>query len=226
MPLTPLSKQHFGSCSKQFTAACILKLNIDLNADIHRYLPKLPPFTHNGERVTVTVQHLLNMRSGLPEVLVYGFLRGIPDEEMTIDQKLAPLYNQTEIPLAFKPDKQELYCNTNYYLLAKIAEEASKQPLRDFAQQHIFGPQEMNDTGFVDQSRSPQEKQVIPGYEGNEQHSTKNTTWGACGVVGTPEDMVLWDNQIPPALLDPPQHPLRPGAFEYGNGLYIGTIGA
>lgn len=67
-------KQHVGSVSKQFTAASIADL--ESKGRLHEYLPSLPPFTYQGQSITLTVDNLLNMQSGLPEVLALAFISG------------------------------------------------------------------------------------------------------------------------------------------------------
>ena len=61
--------QHWGSVSKQFTAACILELvsnqYLNFDDDIRTICPDLPEFTYEGVAQTITVDQLLYMQSGL-----------------------------------------------------------------------------------------------------------------------------------------------------------------
>lgn len=64
--------QHWGSVSKQFTAACIAKLvdqgKIKWTDDIRQYLPELPEFTWESHPQKVTIDDLAHMSSGLSEL--------------------------------------------------------------------------------------------------------------------------------------------------------------
>lgn len=200
-PASLAMPQHYGSVSKQFTAACIadlvLKGDLSLDTDIRTILTGLPPFMHDGKEVVVTVDHLLQMRSGLPDCVNLAFLRGIHDQDLTQSAKMAPLYNMKSLELSFPPNERFHYCNTNYYLLSDIVEGVSGKNLRAYAEERVFIPLGMRGTGFIDSSRGVEE-QSIPGYSGDGRlATTKNTTWGACGVIGVPEEMVIWDGEAP-----------------------------
>jgi len=236
--------QHYGSVSKQFTAMAILLLaeegQVNLDKDIHEYLPGLPLFLFEGKEVKITVKNLLEMRSGLPEVLTYAFIVGKEDQDLTAEQKLEPLFLQKKLDLAFKPDTDMMYCNTNYYLLAEVVLKASGMNLKDYADANIFGPLKMTHTHFIDFKR-PVLEQTIKGYETKpegmvKECTTRNMTWGACGVIGPPREMALWDanfihNQLgkkDPRLIrefTSASFPLKKEELEYGKGLYVGELG-
>lgn len=198
---SPESPQHFGSVSKQFTAACVAilfqKRGLDLSMDIRSILPSLPQFAYQGRQVKITVDELLQMQSGLPDCVNLAFLRGIPDEDLSQEEKMAPLYGKGAIELAFLPGTRFHYCNSNYYLLSDIVTAISGKDLRTFAHEALFEPLGMNRTDFIDPKTETRE-QSVPGFspEGRD-ITTKNKTWGACGVIGAPEDMVLWDSGAP-----------------------------
>lgn len=213
--------QHFGSVSKQFTAASVIDLalrhGLSLDTNIRELLPNLPYFTYQGEEVSITIDHLLQMRSGLPECIHLAFLRGLHDQDLTTEAKMAPLYRASTIELSFLPGTQFHYCNTNYYLLSELVETVSGNTLQEYASQAIFTPLNMNKTRFLNNS--------IPGYsEHGEVVTTRNQTVGPCGVVGSPEDMVIWDNEAPKQpyykfLTEKPKDGI------YARGLHVQEIG-
>ncbi|NNE00896.1 MAG: beta-lactamase family protein [Pirellulaceae bacterium] len=43
-----------------------------------------------------------------------------------------------DLPLEFSPGDKHRYCNSGYLLLARIIEEASGMPYREFVQQRLF----------------------------------------------------------------------------------------
>ncbi len=222
--------QHFGSVSKQFTAAAVLELqsqgHIDLQRDIHTYLPRLPPFTYQGKPAVVTVDDLMHMCSGLPDCVNLAFLRGCEDQNLSQSDKMSPIYNAPAIELGFQPGMRFHYCNSNYYLLSDLVQAVSGQDLRTYAHEHLFGPLGMEHTDFIDPDL-PITAQSLPGYapDGTE-ITTRNMTWGACGVIGTPLDMVLWDAKCASlpmwSLLI--EEPFK-GAI-YARGLHVEHVGS
>ena len=53
-----------------------------------------------------------------------------------------------EAPLFIEPGSEYFYCNTNYYLLAKIIEQVSGLSFKEYMQKNIFGPCDMNNTNI------------------------------------------------------------------------------
>ena len=230
--------QHWGSVSKQFTAAAIVKLveqgYINYSDDIRKYLPDLPKFTFDKKTYTVTVDHLLQMRSGLPEVLTLVALSGQTDQDVQMEEKLALLSRHPG--LQFEPGSDGRYCNTNYYLLAKIAEHAAKEhkligpkeTFSDLLSRYIFKPLEMSSRCSFD----PECPKSIEGYdEKYELCTTRNRTWGATGIIGPASDMEKWDASIGKgewkALQEPPSMvPLAPPRDSiYCRGLNRADVG-
>jgi CubicO group peptidase (beta-lactamase class C family) len=239
------TRQHFGSVSKQFTAMSILLLaeegKLNLDEDIRTYIPNFPVCYFNGEKVTLTIRHVLEMRSGLPEVLAYAFLAGKRDQDLTAEQKMDPLFKQETIELAFAPGTDMHYCNTNYYILPEIVYRLTNQTIKEYADSNIFKKLGMDSTSFIDPNQ-PVFEQSVKGYgvvpkEEVQECTTHNETWGPCGVIGTPRDMVLWDANFTnnrlgkklPQLIETftalPKPPLKKGGLEYGNGLFVGLLG-
>ncbi len=233
--------QHFGSVSKQFTAMSILLLvedgKVNLDADIRTILPEFPKCFFRGEERIITVRNLLEMRSGLPEVLAYAYFAGRQDQDLTAQEKLAPLLKHEKVTLSFIPGTEKRYCNTNYYLLSELVYRASGMTLKDYAENNIFKKLGMHSTHFIDPTQ-PVLRQSIKGYSVNpvRECTTQNATWGACGVIGTPRDMALWDANFTHNLLGKkspkliqdfvalPHSHLKTDELEYGKGLNVGFL--
>ncbi len=130
------------SCSKQFTAASVLKLSsegrIDLNKPIQYYIPEIKI------KKPIPVYSLLTHSSGLndfSEILLLGRGRdGVLD--YSNEEIFSIIYNQTE--LGFNPLEADNYSNTNYALLADLVERVSKQKFPDFLKEHILEPLNLN----------------------------------------------------------------------------------
>lgn len=143
-PITPNTVFQLASVSKQFTAFAVLLLaregKLDLDADVRRYLPYFPDF---GRRVTV--RHLVNHTSGLREMEGL-FALGDMDVEGRRKQSEMRLAVANQRALNFAPGTEYAYCNTGYELLAEIVRAVTGESLRQFLQNRVFGPLQMNDT--------------------------------------------------------------------------------
>jgi CubicO group peptidase (beta-lactamase class C family) len=213
------SPQHFGSVSKQFTAACIIDLvqkgKLRLDQDIRDILP-LPVFTYHGAEKKITVSDLLHMQSGLPNSVDIARIRGKDDQDLSQTEAIAFLDPSRPFELFTGPGTEFNYCNTNYYLLAEIVKACSGEDLHSYANEHLFDPFGMASTSFVDPS-----KDSIPGYtERGEEVTTRNKTWGPCGVIGTARDMVAWDKECPKTTLWSGLTEAPEGA-PYAGGLFV-----
>ncbi len=193
--LPPNAPQHWGSVSKQFTAACIAKLvdqkKINWSDDIRQHLPELPEFMWESQPQKVTVDDLAHMRSGLPEMGIMAAFSGRENVMLSIEEKQKLLAHSPE--LLFKPGSQQMYSNDNYFLLADIVERVSGKPFIDFVRDEIFFRLEMEGRCSID----PTCPQTVDGYNSNFQLNTfTGHAWGAFGIVGPPSDMVKWNDSF------------------------------
>ena len=145
-----------ASNTKQFTAVAIMQLmedgKINLDDTIDKYFPK---FKYANQ---ITVRELLQMRSGLVDYLNAAelyfkdeeslkilndyrekayFDEYVSDSRWTADIILNNLYLSE---LQFEPGQAYDYCNTNYYLLGLIIEQASGVSYEDYITDNIFKP--------------------------------------------------------------------------------------
>lgn len=144
---TPL---HVASISKVVTAIVICKLadsqQIILDKDIRSYLPEI---MYDG----ITVRMLLNHRSGIP---YYGYFPYsiLPATKKLTNQKIVQILNTYKMPLYFPPNSQFSYCNTNYALLALIAERITHKKFPVLARELVFDPLKMTDSFINDGSKN------------------------------------------------------------------------
>ncbi|HEY2203854.1 MAG TPA: serine hydrolase domain-containing protein [Pseudonocardia sp.] len=128
-PLTPDASYRIASVTKTFTADAVLRLvdqrRVALADPVAKYVPDLP----NGDRITV--RDLLAMRSG-----VYDFA---DDQAFFARYTADPAYpgwtpaDALAIMRAHAaeftaPDRQTVYCNSNYVLLGYVIEKATGEP--------------------------------------------------------------------------------------------------
>ncbi len=214
IPLDGNNVHRIGSVSKQFTAMAVLLLaeegKLDLNADIHRYLPELISYDS-----TVTINAMLGHISGMAD---YDYISGgeegdvdgglniksvaggpfrIGNEDyLTIDE----FYDVVkQASLRHPPNQEFAYSNLAYFLLSMLVEEVSGESLREYAHRRIFEPLEMTETFFSD---DPVEivKNRASGYrpEGDSYITDMtNLFWvGDGGLHTTVGDLAKWDKHF------------------------------
>lgn len=128
-----------ASCTKTFVATALVSLAADglvsLDSPIARWFPELP----GAEKLTV--RHLINHRSGLPE-----YENDIP---MGADETWTP---SEIIELAFRvgeqgaPDRLASYSNTGYVLAGALIEQLTSSSLSEQVRQRVTGPLGLRDT--------------------------------------------------------------------------------
>ncbi|MGM5629532.1 serine hydrolase [Apibacter raozihei] len=141
-PITSTTPVHVASVSKILTSLIILKLveaeKIQLDQKVNTILTSFP-------YPDITIENLLTHRSGLPN---YAYLA---DESKYWDKSkrmtnsdVANLFSSFDPPLLSKPGTHFAYCNTNFALLALIAEKISKKSFPETARLMVFEPLKMN----------------------------------------------------------------------------------
>ena len=128
---------RLASVSKQFTSVATMKLyeqgRIGLDDAVQLYLPEFP-------YSNISVRHLLNHSSGLPDYFSIGWhiQKHYGETKIIHNQDLLNYLTIHTPKLAFKPGKRSSYSNTGYVLLALIIERVSKMSYAAFLQKHIF----------------------------------------------------------------------------------------
>lgn len=146
---TPNSPEYvfrIGSVSKPITAVGILMLHdrgiLKLTDSIDGYFANCP-----DEWKKVTIHHLLNHTSGVPDF--FGALEDAPLKETREEIKRVLAENKST-PLKSPPGGKYKYSNFNYMLLGYLIEIVTKQYWEDFLVENIFGPLEMVQTRYDD----------------------------------------------------------------------------
>ncbi|MGV9855776.1 serine hydrolase domain-containing protein [Streptomyces sp. NPDC003442] len=142
-PVTPQDKARIGSITKVFVATVVLQLvaegRVDLDAPVRRILPDLLP----APFAAVTVAHLLNHTSGLPDHV------GIPEPE-TPEEVLRHRFDHwtpeewvataTHGPLKFAPGTRQEYRGINYALAALIVDKVTGRPYGEVIAARLLRP--------------------------------------------------------------------------------------
>jgi CubicO group peptidase (beta-lactamase class C family) len=132
-----------GSTTKSFTALAILQLVdsglVHLDKPVGFYLPDFS-FLNEAADKKITVRHLLNQTSGLPQS--GGFYQNSTTDSGVFQKAfmayLKTLYPKNSIGEAFE------YCNSNYVLLGLIIQKVTGKTYHKYVKEYIFKPLSMN----------------------------------------------------------------------------------
>lgn len=192
-PFTTNTVSEYASVSKQFVGLAIAILvdeeRISLNDDIRTYLPEVPDF---GSKITIG--HLLYHTSGIRDWVGLVKISGRYEEDVITDDLLMRLVTHQK-ELNFKPGDQFQYSNNGYFLLARIVSRVTNQSFRDWMQENIFIPLEMNNTHFNDNYREvvinrADSYKYMDGSYGN--CTSNKEGYGASSLFSTIDDMIKW----------------------------------
>jgi D-alanyl-D-alanine carboxypeptidase len=148
-PVRARDKVRIGSITKVFVATVVLQLvaegRVDLDAPVPRVLPGLLPARFSA----VTVAHLLNHTSGLPDHV------GIPEPE-TAEEVFRHRFDHwtpkewvatvTHGPLKFAPGTRQEYRGINYVLAALVVDKVTGRPYGEAVEARILRPLHLADT--------------------------------------------------------------------------------
>lgn len=145
-PVTPDTVFDAASLSKVLsTAPSVLLLaeegKLDLEAPLVRYFPECA----NGGKEAITVRQLLTHSSGLPA--------GLPARPAWEGREASLTLACAQTP-THAPGSLFRYSDINYVLLGHLVERVAGMPLERFAQQRIFTPLGMADTGYLPLART------------------------------------------------------------------------
>ncbi|UFK97967.1 serine hydrolase domain-containing protein [Kaistella faecalis] len=153
------SESIFEICSigKQFTAMLIMMLEkqgkLSYSDSLRKFLPDLP--YHN-----ITIRHMLNHTSGLPDYVDLAE-KHWDSTKILMNEDAIALLAEKKPQVEFSPGTQWQYSNTGYLLLCKIIEKVSGQNFITQVKEKIFLPLEMSHTEVY---RKRYEKRTIPNY--------------------------------------------------------------
>lgn len=188
-PVTADTVFLMGSVSKQFTAAAVLRLEMDgllsVDDEIDTHLDGVPV-----DKRLITIHQLLTHSSGLPK---HSFPHDFVDvsREAAIEQILSR-------DLLFEPGTGVSYSDDGYKVLGAIIEVVSGLSWEQYLRSHLFDAAGMNDTGFFNE-RMWSSRDVATGYRAGRDEGAPSEWpgpyWalkGAGGVMSTVGDLYRW----------------------------------
>lgn len=186
-PATESSLYRIGSISKTFTASIIMQLieekKLSLATRLSKFFPKIPGAD------SISIEHLLAHRSGLHNFTNSPDYPNYMTEPRTHEQMLE-LFEKLETD--FHAGERMEYSNTNYVLLAYIAEKVTGKDFAQILAKRITQPLQLEDTYF---EKAKDRQREVKSYEraGGEWVEAPITDMsipsGAGAVVSTPGDL-------------------------------------
>jgi D-alanyl-D-alanine carboxypeptidase len=256
--MTTDTHSGIASISKPFTAIMILMLVdeeiLTLDQTIEDFFPGLVP-----NSAIITIRNLLNMTSGL-----YDHENYLPLAEETLCGDLTIYYAPEELiamsnalgegSVLFEPGEYYSYSNTNFTILAMIAQEVTGKTYKELITDLIIRRLDLSGTSVPGDYETTMPSPYAHGYDipaGKAEgicsddtswrdYSIQNMSWdlGAGSIASTAKDLlrfmkaIITGELISPGLkeqmLTPPQvndlHSGRPSA--YGLGIMVQQNGA
>jgi CubicO group peptidase (beta-lactamase class C family) len=195
VPFTAGTVFDIGSITKQFTAAAILKLEMEgklkVTDPISKYFEGVPE-----DKAGITLHHLLTHSAGLEDVF------GGDYEEMPRDRLVKTALASK---LLWPPGTRYRYSNAGYSLLAAIVEKVSGQPYETFLQKRLFKPAGLTKTGYRGPKWAP--GTLAHGYNAEGDWGTPlDHAWapdgpwwnlrGNGGILSTVGDLYKWHRAL------------------------------
>jgi len=203
IPITSKSVFRIGSTSKQFTAMAIAILaergDLDLDADVHSYLPELMDYGHK-----VTVRQMVHHIAGMGDYDHKVFIKadGSPfrfgnEDYWSIEEFYTVVARAS---LVHPPESKWQYSNLAYFLLSMVVEKVSGKTLHEFADEEILGPLNMRATLFNDNVNGIVLNRA-DGYklleDGSYEIFMTNLSWvGDGGIYTNLDDFIAWDQNF------------------------------
>ncbi|MEG1590752.1 serine hydrolase domain-containing protein [Chryseobacterium sp.] len=182
---------HVASVSKTLTAMAMMKLieagKIKLTDHLTQFFPGFP-------YPNVTVQTLLDQRSGLPKYEY--FITKIQPAPAELSKNYITNQDVLNMIIKYKPelardtDTGFMYCNTNFALLALLIEKVTKTPFPQAMKEMVFAPLKMTNTYIFQEKDIPTASQSFY-FGGNKLYPLDrlDLIYGDKNVYTTPRDL-------------------------------------
>lgn len=194
VPFTAATAFDIGSITKQFTAAAILKLEMQgklgVSDPISKWFEGVPE-----DKKGITLHHLLTHSAGLEDVF------GGDYEEMPRDRLVKAALGSK---LLWAPGTRYEYSNAGYSLLAAVVELASGKPYEEYLRENLWKPAGMARTGYRLQEKGALARGVY--NEGEDWGTPLDKAWapdgpwwnlrGNGGVLSTTGDLYKWHQAL------------------------------
>ena len=209
---------QLASVSKQFTAVAIMMLK---SRGLLKYEDKVTKFFPNFPWHEVTIRHLLNHRSGIPDYRWFLDPLMVDKNKPVSNQEMMRQFAIHKPDTYFSTGAHHAYSNSGYAVLAAIVEKLSGTSFSNFMKLAVFEPLGMKQTYVYSKCDKPIPPGAVKGYERNGAYEAPNDAFngitGDKNVYSTVEDLFLWDQALYSNKLLPQnelQEAFQPGSPE------------
>ena len=233
--MMPTTIFEAGSVSKQFTAAAVLLLaqrgKLSLDSSVRKYVPELAEYT-----APITIRHLIHHTSGLRDWGTVMAFAGWPRGTRTYTNAHVLEILARQKALNYPVGSEFLYSNSNYNLLAIIAERVSGRSLPDLTRTEFFEPLGMTNTGWRDDyAKIVKGRAQAYSGSGNTLRLTMpfENVYGNSSLLTTVSDLLKWNANLATkriggdefVAMQLKQGKLNNGrSITYAGGMYVRTF--
>lgn len=190
------TQYRIGSVTKMYTSIIIIQLaeegKLTMDTTLNTFFPKLP----NASKITI--KNLLKHQSGLFNIT--------EDEDFTTwmlqpQSKVKMMDRMIKNGVIFEPGTDTSYCNTNYILLAYIAEEVTGKNFYTIVQDRLVKPLELKRTR-VGTEMPKGEEEAVSYHRANEewelvtQYTDMSAPTGAGAIISIPSEVNMFTTAI------------------------------
>jgi len=195
IPLEDTSAIQLASITKPITSAVILSLiqegKLNLEDTVTSFLPRLPESYKK-----ITIKMLLSHQSGLTQY--YYYCDHVLENKKCVvsNDSLIEIINCHNPGFAGRPGRRFNYCNTNFALLASVAEHLEGKSFQEIIQERIIEPSGMKNSFLLDLSKESLPKNLV--YGNSEWNKVMEFDYldgivGDKGFFSTAHDLLLFD---------------------------------
>ena len=181
-----------ASIGKTMTSVAMLRLvsrgKIKLSDDARDWLPKDITFGLGGLN-GITIRHLLNMTSGLPDYLSDEYMDAAISDPENIQNPRTAISYAFDDDVLFKPGQRFHYSNTNYVLAGIIIEKVTGSTYAEVIKREIFKPSGMKQSFVFGATTLPAD---FPFGHENGQHERsyyEHQGFGDGGIISPASDL-------------------------------------
>ena len=193
IPISTKTVFNLHSLSKSFVAMSVVMLvkqgKLSFDDDVRKYIPELPDY---GK--PITIRHLLQHTSGLPDV--ENLIQNVgwrDDERITQEQLLELIVHQKA--LNCPPGEAFSYTNSVMVLLPLVIKRVTGKTMREFMQENIFTPLGMKNSQYRDEPRTIIQNRAN-GYHEDKDRGYVQSRSASNAVFTTVEDLARWDQNF------------------------------
>ena len=194
------TRYRIGSVTKPMTAMMVLMLQerglLDLDDPICEYVDRCPDAWSN-----ITVEQLLSHTAGVANFTQFPDFEATKNQPTTLTETIDRF---RDAPLDFPPGERWNYSDSGYILLGQIIETVTGHPYEEVAQELVFAPLGMSNTGY-DHNRDDLAVGYVNASGAEADFVDMSIPHAAGALYSTAEDLLKWDRALAEGSLLAPE---------------------